>query len=53
MVVVRTVSGSFAILSGSATGVLSSIFLDGIRGNHRIVGFCYSAGEYQIMLSLT
>lgn len=52
MVVNRTVSGSFAMLSGTSTGVLSSIFHEGVKGNHRIVGFTTMAEDIIVMYSL-
>lgn len=52
MVVVRTVSGSFAILSGTSAGVLSSIFHEGIRGNSRICGFTTMGEDLIVLYSL-
>jgi len=52
MAVARIVSGSFAILSGTAQEVLGELYSQGVRADHRIVGFSVMGADYVVMYAL-
>lgn len=51
MTVTRTVSGSFSILSGSAIELLEKLYLEGIKGDGRILGFSSSGTDLVLIYS--
>jgi len=50
MAVTRTVCGAFAVISGDVTGVLSSIYHQRIKSDHRIIGMgVLQSGEIELI----
>lgn len=51
MTVTRTVSGSFSILSGSAIDILERLYLEGVKGDDRIVGLSSTGADFVLIYS--
>jgi len=48
--VVRTISGSFAIISGTVSEVVNTLESEGVKNQNRIVGFALDSADAVVVM---